>query len=62
VGGWRRLRYEELHNLYASPNIIREIKSRGMSWAGYVARMSMIRNAYKISVAETESEETSRKT
>jgi hypothetical protein len=29
VGGWRRLLNEELRNLYASPNIIRVIKSRG---------------------------------
>jgi hypothetical protein len=28
VGGWRRLHNEELHNLYASQNIIRMIKSR----------------------------------
>jgi hypothetical protein len=28
VGGWIRLRNEELQNLYASPNIIRVIKSR----------------------------------
>jgi hypothetical protein len=28
VGGWRRLHNEELHNLYASPNIIRVTKSR----------------------------------
>jgi hypothetical protein len=28
AGGRRRLRNEELHNLYASPNIIRVIKSR----------------------------------
>jgi hypothetical protein len=28
--GWRRLHSEELHNLYASPNIIRMIKSRRM--------------------------------
>jgi hypothetical protein len=28
TGGWRRLCNEELHNLYASPNIIRVIKSR----------------------------------
>jgi hypothetical protein len=27
-GGWRRLPNEELHNLYASPNNIRMIKSR----------------------------------
>jgi hypothetical protein len=29
AGGWRRLHNEELCNLYASPNIIRVIKSRG---------------------------------
>jgi hypothetical protein len=28
--GWRRLHNEELHNLYVSQNIIREIKSRRM--------------------------------
>jgi hypothetical protein len=30
---------EELHNLYYSPNIIRMVKSRRMSWAGHVAHM-----------------------
>jgi hypothetical protein len=28
AGGWRRLHNEELHNLYASPNVIRMMKSR----------------------------------
>jgi hypothetical protein len=28
AGDWRRLHNEELHNLYASPNIIRMMKSR----------------------------------
>jgi hypothetical protein len=28
TGEWRKLRSEELHNLYLSPNIIRQIKSR----------------------------------
>jgi hypothetical protein len=28
AGGWRRLDNEEIHNLYASPNIVRLIKSR----------------------------------
>jgi hypothetical protein len=40
-GGWRRLRNEELHNLYALLNIIiiRVIKSMRMRWAGSVTRM-----------------------
>jgi hypothetical protein len=39
AGGWRRLHNEELHNFYASPNIIMVIKSRRIKWAGYVAQM-----------------------
>jgi len=39
AGGWRTLHNEELHNLYASPNIIRVIKSRKMRCAGHVARI-----------------------
>jgi hypothetical protein len=38
-GEWRKLHNEELHNLYSSPDIIRQIKSRRMRWAGHVARM-----------------------
>jgi stalled ribosome alternative rescue factor ArfA len=30
AGSWRRLHNEELHNFYASPSIIRVIKSRRM--------------------------------
>jgi len=36
---WIRLRSEELHNLYTSPNIIRMIKSRRMRWVRHVGRM-----------------------
>jgi hypothetical protein len=36
-GLWRKLHNDELHSLYSSPNIVRAIKSRRMSWAGHVA-------------------------
>jgi hypothetical protein len=48
TGGWRKLHNEELHNLYASPSIIKMIKSRRMRWAGHVARMREKWNTYRI--------------
>jgi hypothetical protein len=36
---WRKLRNEELSDLYSSPNIIRVTKSRIMRWAVHVARV-----------------------
>jgi hypothetical protein len=39
TGEWRKLHSGELHNLYSSPDIIRQIKSRIMRWVGNVARM-----------------------
>jgi hypothetical protein len=47
AGGWRRLRNEELHNLYASQNICKVIKTRKMRIAGHVARMRDVENAFK---------------
>jgi hypothetical protein len=54
IGGWRTLHNEELHNLYSSPNIIRMMKSRRMSWAGHVACLGEKRNAYRVSVGKPE--------
>ena len=39
TGEWRKLRNEELNNLYSLPNIVQVVKSRRMRWAGHVARM-----------------------
>jgi hypothetical protein len=53
-GDWRRLHNEELHNLYASPNIIRVIKSGKRRWAVNVARTIEMKNSYKILVRKSE--------
>jgi hypothetical protein len=37
TGAWRKLRIEELHDVY-SPSVIRAIKSRRMWWVGHSAR------------------------
>jgi hypothetical protein len=34
MGDWRYFNSEELHKLYSSSDIIRQMKSRGMRWAG----------------------------
>jgi hypothetical protein len=39
TGEWRKLHSGELHNLYSSPDIIRQIKSRRMRWVQHVTRM-----------------------
>jgi hypothetical protein len=48
------LRSGELHNFYSSPDIIRQIKSRRMRWAGHVARMGEGRNLYRVLVGKPE--------
>ncbi|KAJ4441377.1 hypothetical protein ANN_11232 [Periplaneta americana] len=53
-GEWRKLHNAELHALYPSPDIIRNIKSRRLRWAGHVARMGESRNAYRVLVGRPE--------
>jgi hypothetical protein len=44
LGECRKLDSDEIYNVYSSPNIITQIKSRRMSWAGHVARTGNERN------------------
>jgi hypothetical protein len=46
--------YRELYAVYSSPNIIRVMKSRGLRWAGHVARMGARRGAYRALVGKPE--------
>jgi hypothetical protein len=54
VGEWINLHNGELHSLYSSPNIIRQIKSRRMRWVGHVARIGEEREVYKVLVGKPE--------
>jgi hypothetical protein len=54
TGEWRTLHNEELHNLYSSPDIIRQVKSRRMRWAGHVARIGKERKVYKVLLGKPE--------
>jgi hypothetical protein len=40
--------------MHSFPNIIRQIKSRRMRWAGHVARMGEDRKVYRVLVGKTE--------
>jgi hypothetical protein len=51
---WRKLHNGELHNLYSSPDIIGQVKSKRMRWAGHVARMGEGRNVYRVLMGNPE--------
>ena len=51
---WRKLRNEELSDLYSLPNIVRVVKSRRMIWAGHVARMGEGRGVHRVLVGKCE--------
>jgi hypothetical protein len=48
--------------LHSSPNIIRQIKSRRMRWAGHVACMGEERKVYKVLVGKPEGKKSLGKT
>ncbi|KAJ4445854.1 hypothetical protein ANN_12539 [Periplaneta americana] len=54
IGEWRKLHNAEMHALYSSPDIIRNIKSRRLRWTGHVARMGESRNGYRVLVGRPE--------
>jgi hypothetical protein len=58
TGDWRKLHSGELHNLYSSPDIIRQMKSRRMRFAGPGARMGEGRNVYRVLVGKPEEKST----
>jgi hypothetical protein len=47
---WRKLHNGKLLNLCSSPEIIRQLKSRRMRWAGYVVRMEKGRQVHMVLV------------
>ena len=55
-GEWRKLHNELRNDLYCSPNIVRVIKPRRMTWAGHVARMGVVgrRVVYRVLVGKPE--------
>jgi hypothetical protein len=53
MGEWKKLHNGELHILYSSPDVIRQIKSRRMRLVGQVACMGK-RKVYKVLVGKPE--------
>ena len=54
TGEWRKLRNEELNDLYSTPNIFRVTKSRIMRWAGHVARVGDRKDVYRVVLGRPE--------
>jgi hypothetical protein len=48
------LQNEELHILYSSQNVIRQIKSRRIRWAGYVTCLEEKGKMYRVLVGKPE--------
>jgi len=50
----RKLRNEDVNDMYCSPNVVRVIKSRRMRWTGHVARMGERRGIFRVLVGKHE--------
>jgi hypothetical protein len=59
---WTKLHSGELHNLYLPPDIMWQIKSRRMRWAGHVAHIGEGKNVYRIFVGKVQRKDTTWKT
>jgi len=57
-GERRKLHNERLNDMYCSPNIVRVIKSRRISWAGHVARIGERRGVYRFLMGKPEGKRT----
>jgi hypothetical protein len=51
---WRKLRNDEFHSLYSSPNIVTVIKFWRIRWAGHVACIGEGRGIYRVLVVKPE--------
>jgi hypothetical protein len=54
TGELRKVRNEELNDLYCSLNVIGVIKSRRIGWAAHVARRRQRRGPYRVLVGKPE--------
>jgi hypothetical protein len=54
TGEWRKLHKEDLNDPYCSPSVVRMIKSRGMKWAGHLARVGERRDVYRVFIGKPE--------
>ena len=54
TGEWRKLRNEELNDLYSLPNMMRVVNSRRMRYVGHVARMGEDRVVHRVLLGKPE--------
>jgi hypothetical protein len=54
TGEWRKLHNGQLHILYSSPDIAKQIKSRRMRWVGHVACLGEGRSMYRVLAGKPE--------